>query len=435
MGFELVTNQVELVRAPGAIASALSRSVRLLTVFYALAALGFSTLAPPSPGAGLGRRRRLADAAARPGRRAGSPLGAAAIGILCLLASFTSFNGALLTLSRLVYALAAQGVLPRRLARMDARRMVPPDALAALLAAVVALTFLLSTHALINAVLAGSAAAAGLVWAAAVAVRERPPFAEPGRPRRAPGRRAGAGVAVPRLRPGRARRRLRRTVRPRAWRSPMPIDLSVARWTRDVAVTQWNRDDGALAAIGDALPPAIAGERALGEVHRLDLSLFVVFEEVALRVSGALARSAPSPDALAFAAQQTLDEARHHEMFARRLALSTAAWGTRAGGDDILIPPLRKFIDLCYEVADRGAFVDGLVLTNLVLEGMAYPLYGYEERYWQPVDPYLARLIASAFADETRHVAFGAALVGAALDDDPGGARARPAPHRTTRAA
>ena len=96
----------------------------------------------------------------------------------------------------------------------------------------------------------------------------------------------------------------------------MPIDTSVARWTRDVAVTQWNRDDGALASIGGALPEAIAGERALGEVHRLDLSLFVVFEEVALRVSGALARSAPSRDALSFAAQQTLDEARHHEMFA-----------------------------------------------------------------------------------------------------------------------
>ena len=118
------------------------------------------------------------------GAAAASPIGAAAIGILCLLASFTSFNGALLTLSRLVAALASQGVLPRRLAHMDARRMVPSHALAALLAAVVALTFLLSTHALINAVLAGSAAAAGLVWAAAIAVRERAPFAEPGRPRR-----------------------------------------------------------------------------------------------------------------------------------------------------------------------------------------------------------------------------------------------------------
>jgi amino acid transporter len=184
MGFELVTNQVELVRAPGPIATALSRSVRLLAVFYALAALGFSTLAAGPRASGLGASEDWLTPQLGLGGADSSPFGAAAIGILCLLASFTSFNGALLTLSRLVYALASQGLLPRRLARMDARRMVPPDALAVLLAAVVALTFLLSTHALINAVLAGSAAAAGLVWAAAVAVRERPPFAEAGRPRR-----------------------------------------------------------------------------------------------------------------------------------------------------------------------------------------------------------------------------------------------------------
>jgi APA family basic amino acid/polyamine antiporter len=188
MGFELVTNQVELVRAPGAIGSALSRSVQLLTVFYVLMALGFSTIdpanaLPPGP-PGLGADGAWLTPQLGFGAAAGSRLGAAAIGLLCMLASFTSFNGALLTLSRLVYALAAQGMLPRRLARMDAKRMVPANALTALLAAAVALAFLLSTRGLINAVLAGSAAAAGLVWAAAVAVRERPPFVEPGRPRR-----------------------------------------------------------------------------------------------------------------------------------------------------------------------------------------------------------------------------------------------------------
>jgi len=183
MGFELVTNQVELVRAPGVIGSALSRSVQLLTVFYAVVALGFSTIAH-APQTGMAADGDWLTPQLGLGAAAGSPLAAAAIGILCILASFTSFNGALLTLSRLVYALASQGLLPRRLARMDSKRMVPPDALAALLAASLALTFLLSSRALINAVLAGSAAAAGLVWAAAVAVRERPPFVEPGRPRR-----------------------------------------------------------------------------------------------------------------------------------------------------------------------------------------------------------------------------------------------------------
>jgi len=198
----------------------------------------------------------------------------------------------------------------------------------------------------------------------------------------------------------------------------MGVDFSVGRWTRDVASGQWTRDGAALAAIGDAIPESIASSRALAEVHRLDLCLFVVFEEAALRVSGALARHAPTADALAFSAQQTLDEARHYEMFARRLAASVGTSGSGARVGDIVVPPLQRFLDLSYETADRGTFVDGLVLMNLVLEGMAHPLYGYEQRYWQPVDPYLTRLIGSAFADETRHVALGAATVRAFLDGD-----------------
>src|SRR5688572_10971534 len=90
----------------------------------------------------------------------------------------------------------------------------------------------------------------------------------------------------------------------------MSVDLSIERWTRDVALRQWSRDDGALSELGAVLPEPIARERSLAEVHRLDLSLFVVFEEAALRVSGALVRRAPDAQAMAFAAQQTLDPAR-----------------------------------------------------------------------------------------------------------------------------
>ena len=228
---------------------------------------GFSTLAAPglAPAA-----RRLARAAAR--RSApppASPLGAAAIGILCLLASFTSFNGALLRCRGSVVraggaGAAAAAARPHGRAPHGSRPTRSP----LLLAAVVALTFLLSTHALINAGarrLGGRRAA--LVWAAAVAVRERAALRRAGPPAPPPGRRASrSGVAVRRLRPGRARRGPPgiRCI-PRAWRSPMPIDLSVARWTRDVAVTQWNRDDGALAAIGGALP---AGDRRRARAGR-----------------------------------------------------------------------------------------------------------------------------------------------------------------------
>src|SRR5712691_2265676 len=201
----------------------------------------------------------------------------------------------------------------------------------------------------------------------------------------------------------------------------MAIDLSISRWLNVVPANQWARDDRALGALGSALPDVILGSPPLAEVHRLDLALFVVFEEASLRVSGALTRLASTPDALSFAAQQTMDEARHHEMFRRRLTAASAAAGLDAADATatMLIPPLRSFIDRCYEVADGGSFIEGMVLMNLVLEGMAHPLYAYEQRYWAPLHPRLARLVRAAFTDETRHVAFGADVVRRLLSEDP----------------
>src|SRR5438874_9291737 len=109
-------------------------------------------------------------------------------------------------------------------------------------------------------------------------------------------------------------------------RCQVSIDYSVSRWVHNVASGKWTDQDRQLASSGQALPPILRELRPLGEVHRLDLALFVVFEEASLRVSGALVRRAPDEAALAFAAQQTLDEARHHELFRARLA----AHGPRA---------------------------------------------------------------------------------------------------------
>lgn len=197
--------------------------------------------------------------------------------------------------------------------------------------------------------------------------------------------------------------------------------FSVRRWSAAVPSRQWAREASELLDLGETLPPVLTESRPLAEVHRLDLGLFVVFEEAALRVSGALVRRAPTEAALRFAAQQTLDEAHHHEVFRARLdrAQDHAGLPRGTGEQAILTPPLRRFIDRCYEVADAGSFIEGLTLVNLVLEGMAYPLYAYEERYWRRIDPYLARLVRGAFTDETRHVTFGARLVDDLLRDDP----------------
>jgi hypothetical protein len=200
----------------------------------------------------------------------------------------------------------------------------------------------------------------------------------------------------------------------------MAFDLSVGHWWRRVPSRQWPREAEKLETLGEALSPLFSESRPLAEVHRLDLALFVVFEEAALRVSGALTRKAPQQAALSFAAQQTLDEAHHYEMFLRRSDKSRALCGLPPGSVEtaILTPPLRRFIDRCYEIADGGSFTEGLTMVNLLLEGMAYPLYAYEERYWRPLDPYLSRLVHGAFVDETRHVTFGAELCRSLLADD-----------------
>src|SRR5258708_37998719 len=73
------------------------------------------------------------------------------------------------------------------------------------------------------------------------------------------------------------------------------------------------------------------------------------------------------------------------------------------------------FYDLILEQVDRRDFFAACVAQNLVLEGMAYPLYRYEIKYWSKFDPGLTRTIQGAFADESHHVGFGEAICADAL--------------------
>jgi amino acid transporter len=133
MGFELITSQAEIA-APSAIRRGLRVSVVVLTAFYAIVSLGFSCMGGISAGSGSTLLPQLGMA-----ERAGGPIAVVAVAILSLLASFTSFNGALLALSRFLAALASQGVLPRRLAKVTPRGLIPDAALVALLACALSL--------------------------------------------------------------------------------------------------------------------------------------------------------------------------------------------------------------------------------------------------------------------------------------------------------
>jgi amino acid transporter len=142
----------------------------VLTGFYALVALGVACVRLPD---GALPQLVLADGVAR--------VAVAPVIALSLLASFTSFNGGLLGLSRFLAALAAQGVLPRALGRIEPRTLVPRAALDALALASLAATGLAAFA--LGPTLIAAAAAVALVYAGCAWVRQRAPFAEPGRTR------------------------------------------------------------------------------------------------------------------------------------------------------------------------------------------------------------------------------------------------------------
>lgn len=170
MGFELVTSHAE-VATKQAVSKALWGSVIVLTLFYGTVSLGFSCLDnPPAQGHGL-YVPQLAIA-----EQAGGQGVIVMVALICVLASFSSFNGALLALSRFSYALAVQGVLPRPLAKMDPRTLTARAALAALLGLALAFTLLVYFFSLYEASIFSAAISAALVYAVATLTAERPPF-------------------------------------------------------------------------------------------------------------------------------------------------------------------------------------------------------------------------------------------------------------------
>jgi hypothetical protein len=190
------------------------------------------------------------------------------------------------------------------------------------------------------------------------------------------------------------------------------------------------------------LPDAIAASRPLAEAHRLDLALFVVFEEWSVEVAHTLMRHAKGV-MLAFLTRQAQDDTRHLAVFGARLDQSLAV--KPAGADRtqalllrvlqsgerttaalrreeivnaVIVPPLRRFLDRVRSLANTGDSVEALSLLNLVFKGMACPLSRYEVRFWEKVDPFLSFLIRGADADERRHVTDAARILRTLLAGD-----------------
>ncbi len=146
----------------------------------------------------------------------------------------------------------------------------------------------------------------------------------------------------------------------------------------------------------------------------------VVGERAALAASSGLINCAPDYASKRFLATQTLDEARHVEIFTQRLY----DLGVKKDElEDVISqhanPNLVKFAEVLLEKVDKGDFLAGVVGQNIVLEGMAFSVFEMMHASNVDANPKFAQTLSGTIADERRHVGFGENRIGSLLVEQP----------------
>jgi len=157
----------------------------------------------------------------------------------------------------------------------------------------------------------------------------------------------------------------------------------------------------------------------------------VVGERCALAASSGLINAAPDEASRRFLATQTLDEARHVEIFTQRLYdLGIQKADLESTIKHHANPNLVKFAEILLEKVDRKQFVAGVVGQNIVLEGMAFTVFEMMHALNAETNPKFAHTLSGTIADERRHVGFGENRIGSLIKEHP---EERPAIERMQR--
>jgi len=146
----------------------------------------------------------------------------------------------------------------------------------------------------------------------------------------------------------------------------------------------------------------------------------VVGERCALAASSGLVNAAPDYPSKHFLATQTLDEARHVEIFTQRLYdLGVKKDDLEDLISDRVNPHLVKFAEVLLEKVEAGDFIAGVVGQNIVLEGMAFSVFEMMEAGNRQINPKFAHTLRGTIADERRHVGFGENRIGSLIQQHP----------------
>ncbi|MBS1836209.1 MAG: hypothetical protein JST64_00770 [Actinobacteria bacterium] len=171
---------------------------------------------------------------------------------------------------------------------------------------------------------------------------------------------------------------------------------------------------------GLAEPDDIMGDEDL-RVASIALTVqLIAGERCALAASSGLVNAAPDDASKTFLATQTLDEARHVEIFTKRLVdLGVRKEDVNSTVDELANPNLVKFAEVLLEKVADGDFIAGVVGQNIVLEGMAFSVFELLEATSKDLNPKFAQTLSGTIADERRHVGFGENRIGSLIREHP----------------
>jgi hypothetical protein len=167
-------------------------------------------------------------------------------------------------------------------------------------------------------------------------------------------------------------------------------------------------------------PEILFGSPALLEQAINTTVQLVVGERCALAASSGLINIAPDYPSKRFLATQTLDEARHVEIFTQRLHdLGVEKSKLESAIAERANPHLVAFAEVLLEKIDKGDFTAGVVGQNIVLEGMAFTVFEMMHAGNVQVNPKFAQTLSGTIADERRHVGFGENRIGSLIAAHP----------------
>lgn len=128
------------------------------------------------------------------------------------------------------------------------------------------------------------------------------------------------------------------------------------------------------------------------------LSQFLHGEQGALMTAATITHAVPDIEAKFYSATQTMDEARHVEVYKRYVDKIAIHYP--------MVPWLKELIDLSLHSEDYQKIMIGM---NMIVEGLA--LGSFNNMYRQTSEPLLKAITFNVMRDESRHVSFGHAFL------------------------